>query len=133
VLVVDDHAGMSKHIARVVRVEFTVAALVGDVQSLMQAWQFARPDVVVMDVSLGDDNGFDAAGRLREDGCHVPIVFLSVYDTPEFVRAAWNVGGIGYVSKRDLDRALVPALRAALGGRRYLSPAVVSQSRRESS
>jgi DNA-binding NarL/FixJ family response regulator len=127
VLVVDDHQRMLEHVARVVREEFTVAALVGDVGSLMKAWRPARPDVVVMDVSLGDGNGFDAAGRLRDEGCCVPIVFLSVHETPEFVRAAWNAGGIGYVAKRDLGRALLPALQAALRGRRYLSPAIVAQ------
>jgi DNA-binding NarL/FixJ family response regulator len=134
VLVVDDHRLMLEHVARVVCEEFTVAALVCDVTSLMHAWQDARPDVVVMDISLGDGNGFDAAGLLRAAGCGVPIVFLSMHEAPEFVRAAWHAGGIGYVAKRDVGRALVPALQAALRGRRYLSPAIVAlQSGREPS
>ena len=65
-------------------------------------WPAAQPDVVVIDVALTDGSGFDAAGRLRAAGCRAAIVFLSVHEEPEFVDAAWEAGGLGYVAKRDV-------------------------------
>ena len=93
-------------------------------ESLLARWPAAQPDVVVIDVSLTCCSGFDAAGRLRAAGCRAAIVFLSVYEEPEFVDAAWEAGGLGYVAKRDVGSALVPAVRAALRGRRYVSAAI---------
>ena len=121
VLIVDDHALMLEYAARTLEAEFVIAGRLRDVQSLMNQWPAAQPDVIVLDVSLTDGNGFEAAGRLRACGCRAPIVFLSVHEGPEFVRAAWEAGGIGYVAKRDLRSSLVAAVRAGLQGRRYVS------------
>jgi DNA-binding NarL/FixJ family response regulator len=121
VLIVDDHALMLEYAARTLETEFVVAGRLRDVRSLMNEWAAAQPDLIVLDVSLTDGNGFEAVGRLRACGCGVPVVFLSVHEGPEFVRAAWEAGGIGYVAKRDLRSSLVSAVRAALRGRRYVS------------
>ena len=128
VLVVDDHALMLEHAADALEEEFTVVALFREVEPLMDTWEAARPDVIVLDVSLGNCSGFDVAGRLRALGCNVPIVFLSVHEQPEFVRAGFEAGGTAYVAKRDLGRDLVPAVRAALRGRRYVSTAIAAAS-----
>jgi DNA-binding NarL/FixJ family response regulator len=127
VLVVDDYAPMLGHVARLLEKEFTVAGLVLDADSLLHGWPAARPDVIVMDISLPRCSGLEAAARVREAGCGVPIVFLTVHETPEIVRAAWDAGGLGYVAKRDLEWDLVPAIRAALHGQRFLSAAIDSQ------
>ena len=121
VLIVDDHALMLEYAARTLETEFIVAARLRDVRSLMNEWEAVQPDLIVLDVSLTDGNGFEVAGRLRACGCGAPIVFLSVHEGPEFVRAAWEAGGIGYVAKRDLRTGLVSAVRAGLRGRRYVS------------
>ena len=127
VLVVDDYAPILGHVARLLEKEFTVAGLVLDAESLIERWTTARPDVIVLDISLPQCSGFEAAARLRKAGCDAPIVFFSVHEAPELVRAAWTAGGLGYVAKRDVGWDLVPAIRAALGGRRFVSAAIDSQ------
>jgi DNA-binding NarL/FixJ family response regulator len=126
VLVVDDHAAVLERAALTLRQEFTVVACLRDVGSLLDGWSAARPDAIVLDISLRDGNGFEAAARLRAAGCRAPIVFLSVHQEPEFVLAAWEAGGLGYVVKRDMARALVPAVHAVLRGNRYVSAAIAS-------
>ena len=126
VLVVDDHGPMLEHAALTLEEEFTVVARLRDVESLMDGWLAAEPDVVVMDVALTGCSGFDAVNRLRAAGCLAAVVFLSVHQEPEFVEAAWEAGGLGYVAKRDVGSALVPAVRAALRGQRYVSAAIGS-------
>ena len=124
VIVVDDHRPMLEYAALMLEREFAVVALMCDVESLLDGWVEARPDVVVLDVALHRSSGFEAATRLRAAGCSAPVVFLSVHQEADFVRAAWEAGGLGYVAKRDISRALVPAIRAALRGRRYVSAAI---------
>jgi DNA-binding NarL/FixJ family response regulator len=126
VLVVDDHGPMLEYAALTLEEEFTVVARLRDVESLMDEWVAAKPDVVVMDVALTGCSGFDAVARLRAAGCRAATVFLSVHEEPEFVEAAWEAGGLGYVAKRDVGCALVPAVRAALRGQRYVSAAIGS-------
>jgi DNA-binding NarL/FixJ family response regulator len=123
VFVVDDSVRVLEHVLVVLRAEF-VATGVRDMESLMGGWEPARPDVIVLDVALEVGTGFEAAARLRAAGCGAPILFLSVHEEPEVVNAGWSAGAIGYVAKQDLDRSLVPAVRAALRGQRYVSPAI---------
>jgi DNA-binding NarL/FixJ family response regulator len=122
--VVEDHASMRTYIGKLLEKEYTVACVVADAESLLAAWTEARPDVIVLDISLPGLNGFEAARRLRAAGCRAPIVFCSVHQEPEYVLAAWQVGAVGYVVKHDINGELLSALRCALRGERYVSTAV---------
>jgi DNA-binding NarL/FixJ family response regulator len=80
--------------------------------------------VIVLDISLPCATGLEAAVCVRSQGCDAAIVFLSQHQSAEIVRAAWAVGALGYVAKRDLAAALLPAIRAALRGERFVSPSI---------
>ena len=126
VVIADDHAQMLGQIARLLEKEFTVAGLVLDAALLVDQWPTSHPDVIVLDISMPGCTGFEAAAQLRAAGCQVPIVFASVHEAPEMVDAAWAASGLAYVAKRDLVADLVPAVRAALSGRRFLSASIDS-------
>jgi DNA-binding NarL/FixJ family response regulator len=123
VLVVDDYDAVLARVGAVLCDEFIVIG-VHDMSSLMRIWEGAQADVIVLDVALAVGTGFEAAARLRAAGCDAPIVFLSVHEEADVVAAGWAAGAVGYVAKRDLDRSLGPAVRAAMRGRRYVSPAI---------
>jgi DNA-binding NarL/FixJ family response regulator len=132
VVIADDFAPMLGHIARLLEKEFTVAGLVLDATVLIDDWPLSHPDVIVLDVSMPGCTGFEAATRLRAAGCQAPIVFASVHEAPEMVSAALEAGGVAYVAKRDLVADIVPAVRAALRGRRFLSASIDSPETYES-
>ncbi len=70
-----------------------------------------QPDVMLVDIQLGEDDGFDIAAQL--DGHAVPVVLISTYsesDMADFVAAS---PAIGFLSKMDLSRAAIEALLAA--------------------
>jgi DNA-binding NarL/FixJ family response regulator len=121
VFIVDNHMSMRQQIARLMKNEFTVAGLVRDAEALIECWAVAEPDLIVLDVSLPGCSGVEAAARVRAAGCDAPIVFLSGHVSPEMARAAHAAGALGYVDKRDVERHLVAAVRAALAGRRFNS------------
>jgi len=89
------------------------ASLLADVGSL-------NPDIILLDVSLGDMTGFYVAKRLRSIACAAKIIFLSVHDNPDFVRAAFDAGALGYVFKSQVSYDLMDAIEAVSQGTRFV-------------
>ena len=114
------------------RPELEVAAVCGDLASLLAAVDAERPDVVITDIRMppGDaDEGIQAAGRLRETDPEIGVVVLSQYANPSYVLAFLEGGSAGraYLLKervKDLDQ-LVAAIRAVADGGSVIDPKVV--------
>jgi len=89
-----------------------------------------RPDLMLVDVGMKDMNGIDLAALVleRNDQQHrqpAPhIVMLSMYDNPEYVQKAMQVGARGYVLKDAPAAEIVAAIEAVSAGGTFLSPAV---------
>src|SRR5208282_2704538 len=80
-----------------------------------------RPDLIVLDISLGKVSGIDIALRLRDRGYSGKIVFLTVHEDLDIVRAAIGAGGSAYVVKSMLCSDLHRAVEAALSDHLYIS------------
>jgi PAS domain S-box-containing protein len=80
-----------------------------------------EPDLILLDVGLPKLNGMDAAMRMRRVVPNSKILFLSQYDSPDFVRAALKTGAVGYVLKVDAATELLTAATIVLRGDQYLS------------
>jgi len=83
-----------------------------------------KPDVVVMDIAMPDQNGIDAASEIRRAHPDTQIVMLSVHATSEHVFRALKAGATGYVLKESAGQEVVDAVNAVFAGRRYFSPLV---------
>jgi len=83
-----------------------------------------QPDVVLMDLSMPELNGADAARAILERDPKCRVIVLSMYSDREYVRRALKAGAAGYVVKRSAAKEVVEAIRAVFGGGRYLSPRV---------
>jgi len=121
VLLVDDNRDILDRIAAVLSRVCDVVGAVTDGAAAIEAVGALQPDVIVLDLSMPGMSGFDVASRLRASGVSAAIVFVSVHDAVEFVRAAQDAGGIGYVIKPRLASDLVIAVMEARAGRRYVS------------
>ena len=112
--------------------EIEVAAVCGDLDSLLAAVAAERPDVVVTDIRMppGDtDEGIRAAERLRETNPDVGVLVLSQYASPGYVLALLDAGSArrGYLLKErvnDLGQ-LVDAIRQVADGGSVIDPKVV--------
>ena len=125
VLIADDHRALLARVAELLSQDFSVIGTVTDGAQLLSAEAALHPDVLVVDVSMPVMGGLEAAGRLRQRGSRVPIVCLTANPQPEVVEAAWEVGALGFVAKVCMARDLVPAIRAALEGRRFVSVSIL--------
>jgi DNA-binding NarL/FixJ family response regulator len=114
------------------RDDFEIAAVCEDLDSLLEAVEAERPDVVVTDIRMppgNTDEGIQVATRLRETSPEVGVVVLSQYATPTFVFALLEGGSErrAYLLKervKDLDQ-LVAAIHAVAAGGSVMDPKVV--------
>ena len=124
VLLADDHPAMLALTATALAGECFVVGSVDDGNELLIEAQRLQPDVIVLDITMSQLNGIEAARQLRRSAPSARLVFLTVHEDADFARAALDAGGLGYVVKARLATDLLPAIRAALADRRFISPTV---------
>jgi DNA-binding NarL/FixJ family response regulator len=109
-----------------------VVAACGDLDSLLQAVEAERPDVVLTDIRMPPthtDEGLQAATLLRRSHPHVGVVVLSQFDAPSYARTLLAEGSAGraYLLKERVSdpEQLVAAIREVACGGSYVDPKVV--------
>lgn len=124
VLIAEDHREMRENIRRFLEPEFEVVGVVGDGQALINEATRIEPDVLLVDISMPALNGIEAVAQLRKQGSTARVVFLTVEEDPNWVRAALQAGGLGYVIKMSMAAELQRAIRDACAGRVFVSPSI---------
>ncbi len=82
------------------------------------------PDVVIMDVSMPDLNGMEAARQITREFGNVKIVALSMHSDSLFVTEMLKSGASGYLLKDCAFEELARAIRTVVAGKIYLSPSI---------
>jgi len=80
-----------------------------------------RPDLILLDIGLPEQNGLLAARQIRKFAPESKILFLSEDSDPEIVQEALDLGASGYVAKMAVARELVAATEAVLRGEQFIS------------
>jgi len=126
VLIADDHEVVAEGLRHVIEAhpDLEVTALAPDGREAVRLARELQPDVVVMDLSMPELNGADAARAILERQPQCRVIVLSMYSEREYVRRALKAGAAGYVVKRSAAKEVVDAIRAVYAGQRYLSPRV---------
>ena len=104
-----------------------VAAEADSGQSGIEQAQHLSPDVILLDVSMPGMSGFATARELRKRIPALRIIFISQYCDSEYAEEALKIGASGYVLKEAAGRELTEAVDAALAGRTFVSPKVLSK------
>ena len=122
VMLVDDHA--------VVRFGFRMLLdatddikVVAEAESAEAAYlqiPVAKPDVIVMDISLGGTMGVEATTRIVSRDKLAKVLGLSSHEDPSYVRYMLKAGALGYLSKRSAPDELIHAIRQVNEGRMYI-------------
>ena len=126
ILIADDHGivrgGMKLLIERQPDMEVIAEAEDG-VDAFEQAVR-VKPDLCVLDVSMPRMTGLQAARQIKAHLPETQVVMLSMHDDQKYVFDALKAGASGYVLKREVDSALLDAIRAVHRGEAFLTNAV---------
>ncbi|QXX73644.1 Transcriptional regulatory protein DegU [Methylovirgula sp. HY1] len=83
-----------------------------------------HPDVVILDIGLGETSGFDIMPKLLADNEAAQIVVFSMYEEARFVTRALDLGARGYITKNDDPNAILAAIDKVRSGAIYLGQSV---------
>src|SRR5262245_24664565 len=124
VLVADDHRMVAEGLKSLLSADFELVGVVDDGRALIEAAKKQRPDVIVMDISMPHLNGLDALGLLMKDSPGAKVVILTMHQEVTYARRALEAGAAGFVLKHSAPAELLTAIRAALEGKTYITPAL---------
>ena len=124
VLLADDHTLLLEAFKRLLEPEFEVVGAVADGRALLAATQTLKPDAIVLDIAMPLLNGLEAARQLLAMSVHPKLIFLTMNPDPDLAVEALRVGASGYLLKTSAASELTKAIRDALHGLRYITPAM---------
>jgi len=120
-LLADDNPALLETLIEMLQPSYRVAAALCNGAAVLKEVTGLCPDLVLLDISLGDLTGFEVAKRLREMGCPAKIIFLSVHEDIDFVNAAFDLGACGYVFKSRITTDLTKAIDIVFNGGQFAS------------
>jgi DNA-binding NarL/FixJ family response regulator len=125
-LLADDNPALLETLIEMLEPSYRVAAALRNGASVLEKVSALRPDLVILDISLGEMTGFEVARRLKDMGCSAKVIFLSVHEDIDFVNAAFDLGACGYVFKSRITSDLTKAIDIVFNGGQFAS--IYSQS-----
>lgn len=133
ILLVDDHEIVRYGLRGLIE-EQSDMEVVGEAENGRHAINLARqlkPDIVIMDISMPDMNGFEATRQIRREIPNTKIIVLSMHHRRQFVIDMLNAGVSGYLLKTKVHDDLIRAIKAAVANEVYLSSKVTSMMARD--
>jgi two-component system response regulator DegU len=129
ILLADDNSGILDYVGKMLEKEkdYKVVAAISDGGVVVREWLRLRSDVIILDISMGEISGLDIARHLRDLGCSAKIVFLTVHDDSDFMKAAVGAGGSAYVVKPRLSLDLLSAIKAVLSNKLFVSASLMNE------
>ena len=121
VVLAEDHAPVAEQLRKLLEPEFDVVAIVVDGDALLRAADEFRPDVIVTDIVMPGLDGIAATVELLARNPDARVVLVTAHEDSELTDRGYAAGALAHISKHSAGRELVPAVRAAVRGERYVS------------
>tara|TARA_R110001592_G_scaffold21991_4_gene87962 strand:- start:590 stop:1255 length:666 start_codon:yes stop_codon:yes gene_type:complete len=123
ILLVDDHAILLDGLRKLIEEDdmLTVVDAVGSVPEAIRSIDKHKPDLVITDYNLGDDDGLSLVQKSKRLFPDMKFIILSMHDEAHLVKEILKEGVNGYVLKKDTKAELIEAIYAVRGGKMYMS------------
>jgi DNA-binding NarL/FixJ family response regulator len=124
ILVVDDHDLMRRGIKNLLQPHpgWEICGEAHTGREAVERTEKLKPDVVILDISMPDLNGVEAARRIRKSSPNTEILILSMHYSDHLIREILAAGVRGYVVKSDSDRDLVIAIETLANHKPFFTP-----------
>lgn len=124
IVVADDHALVLEGFCRLLDSDFELLGTADNGRQLIDLAERLRPDVILLDISMPQLNGIEAARQISKALPRTKLVFLTVHSEPAYIAEAFRAGANGYVLKSSGPAELNACLREVLNGYSYVTPLV---------
>ena len=123
ILIVDDHPMLRRGLAALIESVpgLTVCGEAATRTAALEAIRANPPDLVIVDLMLGDSHGLDLVKDLKIRHPGMPALVLSMHDEALYAERSLRAGARGYVTKQELDDTLLMAIQRVLAGDIYMS------------
>jgi DNA-binding NarL/FixJ family response regulator len=121
IFLVDDHPAVRHGLTRLLGDDqYEVCGEKGSLAKTLEAIVDSKADLAIVDLSLGDESGFDLIAELSVH--KIPVLVYSMHEDASSIDQSLRAGASGYVSKREESDVLCLAVQKLLNGQRYLAP-----------
>jgi DNA-binding NarL/FixJ family response regulator len=124
ILIADDHDLMRRGVKALLqsRAGWEVCGEAHTGREAVSKAEELKPDVAILDISMPDLNGVDAAKRIRKASPDTEVLILSVHYSDQLIRDILEAGVRGYIVKSDSDRDLVIAVETLANHKPFFTP-----------
>jgi DNA-binding NarL/FixJ family response regulator len=131
IYIVEDHPTFREGLAQILNdtTDLTVCGAAGAVDQALPAIARAKPDLVLVDISLPGKTGLELIKELRSLDSAVKLLVISMHDETLYAARVLRLGGDGYIMKHEDPEEIVNAIHDVLEGRIYVSEQVMERSR----
>ena len=129
VLIADDHTVVRSGLRSILETEpdLVIVAEAGDGHEALERTQELLPDIVLMDIKMGDWDGVTATRRIRNSVRSARVIVLTNHDEDELVFASIRAGASGYLLKEVSAAQLANAIRTVADGFSLIYPSVAKR------
>jgi len=129
IFLVDDHPLVREWLASMVALEpdLEVCGQAEEAATALAAVPQARPDLMVVDLSLPRGSGLDLIKNMQAEFPAVRLLVLSMHDEASVAERAFRAGAHGYAVKRESGPRIIDGIRTVLEGKFYASPSLTAQ------
>jgi len=125
IVLADDNAAVLDKVSGMLAKDYDIVATIKEGYDVVEECLRLTPDVVILDISMGEVSGIDLSRDLRDSGCVSKVVFLTVHEDYDYVNAALGSGALAYVVKSRLSADLVSGIEAAMAGKLFVSSSLM--------
>lgn len=123
VLIADDHAILRRGLQQILAEtsDMLVAGEAGTAAGVLRLVREGQYDVLLLDISLPDQNGLEVLAQLHASHPNIHVLILSMHPEQQYALRALKCGASGYLTKDNAPEELIIAIRRVVEGGQYIS------------
>ncbi len=128
ILIVDDHPLFRQALHELIDREpgWQVCGEAADADEALRLAQEQKPDLTIIDISLGASNGIDLIKNIKAADAELAMLVVSMHDESLYAERALRAGAMGYVMKDQPAKTFKTAIHRVLGGEMYLGERIAT-------
>jgi len=129
VLIADDHAIVRRGVRDIVLEDFpgTEVIEVPDAEGFVNEVMSNNFDVAICDLNMPGRSGLDVLQQVRQIAPGLPVLIMSMHPEDQYALRVIKEGAYGYLSKDTMHEELIPAIKAALLNRKFITPSIAEK------